>query len=177
MNGPLPEIRVFETPGIGYEESETASAPAWSRFGKTEEGIMGIEDSMRKAADEVAGRAKEMWGDATDNERLEAEGRAQHRSDDAGHAHHDLDDTSVDHPDHTAAGDLRSHRGDDGPLRDALRDDMGQDNVRDVLPDTATATPGDDGTLRDSLRDDMGQDRYHDPATADLRDTPRRDQI
>ena len=37
---------------------------------------MGIEDSMRRAGDEVAGRAKEMWGDLTDNERLEAEGRA-----------------------------------------------------------------------------------------------------
>ena len=31
---------------------------------------MGIEDSMRRAGDEVAGRAKEMWGDLTDNERL-----------------------------------------------------------------------------------------------------------
>lgn len=28
--------------------------------------------------DEVAGRAKEAWGDATDNESLQAEGRAQH---------------------------------------------------------------------------------------------------
>ena len=35
---------------------------------------MGLEDSMRRAGDEVAGRAKEMWGDLTDNERLEAEG-------------------------------------------------------------------------------------------------------
>lgn len=37
---------------------------------------MGIDDQMRKAADEVSGRAKEMWGDLTDNERLEAEGKA-----------------------------------------------------------------------------------------------------
>lgn len=169
---------MFETPGIGYEDSETASAPAWSRFEKTEEGIMGIDDSMRKAADEVAGRAKEMWGDATDNERLEAEGRAQHRSDDAGHAHHDLDDARLDHPDHVP-GDLRTDGpGDDATLRDNLRDDMGQDRVHDVLPDTPTGTPGDDGTLRDNLRDDMGQGLHHDdPATADLRNTPRRDQI
>ena len=38
---------------------------------------MGIEDSMRRAGDEVAGRAKEMWGDLTDNERLEAEGERE----------------------------------------------------------------------------------------------------
>lgn len=130
---------------------------------------MGIEDSMRRAADEVAGRAKEVWGDATDNERLEAEGRAQHRSND-GHPHHD----PVDHPDHTVADDLRTP-GEDGNLRDALRDDMGQEHVRAVLPDTA-ALPGDEGILRDNLRDDMGQG-LHDPVTGDLRETPRRDQI
>ncbi len=75
---------------------------------------MGIEDSMRRAGDEVAGRAKEMWGDLTDNERLEAEGRAQHTAGDgAGHAH--VDDTQRRPPRRRHRGaDLRCHRGDDG---------------------------------------------------------------
>ena len=47
---------------------------------------MGIEDSMRRAGDEVTGRAKEMWGDLTDNERLEAEGKIDQAKAQAGKA-------------------------------------------------------------------------------------------
>lgn len=149
---------------------------------------MGIEESMRRAGDEVGGRAKEAWGDLTDNERLEAEGRAQHTGADR-HVTENrfgddrvegdrLDDTRVDHLNDDVAYDPRATTGDDGTLRDALRDDMGQDQVRDVHTDVP-GTPGDDGTLRDSLRDDMGQGLHSndDPITGDLRDDPRRDQI
>lgn len=38
---------------------------------------MGLGDKIKNTADEVAGKAKEEWGDLTDNEKLEAEGRAQ----------------------------------------------------------------------------------------------------
>ena len=37
---------------------------------------MGLGDKISNAADEAKGKVKEAWGDATDNERLEAEGRA-----------------------------------------------------------------------------------------------------
>ncbi|WP_269451811.1 CsbD family protein [Tessaracoccus coleopterorum] len=39
-------------------------------------GIMGIDDKIGNAAQEAAGKLKEGVGKATDNERLEAEGRA-----------------------------------------------------------------------------------------------------
>ncbi len=38
---------------------------------------MGIDDKIRNAADEAVGKIKEGVGDLTDNERLEAEGKAQ----------------------------------------------------------------------------------------------------
>jgi len=38
---------------------------------------MGLGDKMKNAADEAAGKVKEEWGDLTDNEKLEAEGKAQ----------------------------------------------------------------------------------------------------
>ncbi len=37
---------------------------------------MGIDDTLGNTADDLAGKAKEGLGRATDNERLEAEGRA-----------------------------------------------------------------------------------------------------
>ena len=41
---------------------------------------MGLGDKISNAAEEAKGKAKEAWGDATDNERLEAEGKAAHRT-------------------------------------------------------------------------------------------------
>jgi len=38
---------------------------------------MSFTDKAKNKADEMAGRAKEAVGDATDNERLQAEGQAQ----------------------------------------------------------------------------------------------------
>ena len=35
---------------------------------------MGLDDKIRNAAEEATGKAKEAFGKATDNERLEAEG-------------------------------------------------------------------------------------------------------
>jgi uncharacterized protein YjbJ (UPF0337 family) len=37
---------------------------------------MGLDDKIKNTAEDVAGKAKEGWGKATDNERLEAEGQA-----------------------------------------------------------------------------------------------------
>ena len=37
---------------------------------------MGLGDKISNAADEAKGKVKEAWGDATDNERLEAAGKA-----------------------------------------------------------------------------------------------------
>lgn len=37
---------------------------------------MGIGDDIKHNAEEMKGKAKEAYGDATDNERLEAEGQA-----------------------------------------------------------------------------------------------------
>jgi uncharacterized protein YjbJ (UPF0337 family) len=41
---------------------------------------MGIGDKIQNKAEELAGKAKASTGDATDNERLEAEGRAEESS-------------------------------------------------------------------------------------------------
>lgn len=134
---------------------------------------MGIDDQMRKAADEVSGRAKEMWGDLTDNERLEAEGRAQHTADDAGHvADHELDPARADRItddvyDRPVGDDAPYLGGEDSNLRDEIRDDMGQDPRRHDRGTDPT-----DGNLRDALRDDMGQ---RDPLTDP--NAIRRDQI
>ena len=37
---------------------------------------MGDDDKMKNKGEELLGKAKESWGDATDNERLEAEGKS-----------------------------------------------------------------------------------------------------
>lgn len=44
---------------------------------------MGLDDKIKNAAENVAGKAKEATGKATDNERLEAEGRADQTTADA----------------------------------------------------------------------------------------------
>lgn len=36
---------------------------------------MGIGDDIKHGAEKLGGKAKEEWGDLTDNERLEAEGK------------------------------------------------------------------------------------------------------
>ncbi|MDQ1137113.1 uncharacterized protein YjbJ (UPF0337 family) [Microbacterium sp. SORGH_AS 1204] len=36
---------------------------------------MGLDDKIRNAAEDIAGKAKEAFGKGTDNERLEAEGQ------------------------------------------------------------------------------------------------------
>jgi uncharacterized protein YjbJ (UPF0337 family) len=38
---------------------------------------MGMDDKIKNKAEEMSGKGKEWVGDATDNERLEAEGKAQ----------------------------------------------------------------------------------------------------
>jgi uncharacterized protein YjbJ (UPF0337 family) len=37
---------------------------------------MGIDDKIKNTSEDVAGKAKEAVGDATDNEKLQAEGKA-----------------------------------------------------------------------------------------------------
>ncbi len=37
---------------------------------------MGFDDKIRNTGEEIGGKAKEAFGDATDNEELEAEGHA-----------------------------------------------------------------------------------------------------
>ncbi|MFK5583396.1 MULTISPECIES: CsbD family protein [unclassified Serinicoccus] len=41
---------------------------------------MGIGDKISNAAEQAKGKAKEAYGDATDNERVEAEGQADQTS-------------------------------------------------------------------------------------------------
>lgn len=43
---------------------------------------MGIDDKLRNAAQDLSGKAKETTGRATDDERLEAEGRSDQASSD-----------------------------------------------------------------------------------------------
>lgn len=58
---------------------------------------MGIGDDIKHGAEKMAGKAKEEWGDLTDNERLEAEGKkdqveadVKNAADDAGDAARDI---------------------------------------------------------------------------------------
>jgi uncharacterized protein YjbJ (UPF0337 family) len=51
------------------------------------------DGDLGNTADELAGKAKEAFGDVTDNERLEAEGEAQ---EDSAKAKQDLDDAAED---------------------------------------------------------------------------------
>lgn len=42
----------------------------------TKENTVGLDDKIKNAAEKITGQAKEAYGDATDNDRLRAEGRA-----------------------------------------------------------------------------------------------------
>lgn len=53
---------------------------------------MGIDDKVRNAAEEVAGKVKEGWGKLTDDERLEAEGKAEQAQADLKQAGEDIKD-------------------------------------------------------------------------------------
>ena len=44
---------------------------------------MGLDDKIKNAAQDLGGKAKEKWGDATDNESLQAEGKADQTEADA----------------------------------------------------------------------------------------------
>ncbi|WP_374929726.1 CsbD family protein [Kytococcus sedentarius] len=57
---------------------------------------MGIQDKMQNAADKVTGKAKEVAGDAGDNERLQAEGRGQQSQADMKQAGENLKDAVRD---------------------------------------------------------------------------------
>lgn len=54
---------------------------------------MGIGDDIKHGAEKLGGKAKEEWGDLTDNERLEAEGKAQQVEADVKDAASDFGDT------------------------------------------------------------------------------------
>jgi uncharacterized protein YjbJ (UPF0337 family) len=50
--------------------------PAGTPHVRPEEDIVGTDDKMRDKAQEMKGKAKEAVGDATDNEQMQAEGKA-----------------------------------------------------------------------------------------------------
>ncbi|MFL2000038.1 CsbD family protein [Microbacterium sp. A1-JK] len=54
---------------------------------------MGLDDKIKNAAEDIAGKAKETIGKATNNERLEAEGKADQVKADAKKAGEDVKDT------------------------------------------------------------------------------------
>lgn len=53
---------------------------------------MGVGDDIKHNAEEAAGKAKEKWGEATDNERLEREGEADQAKANLGKAADDVKD-------------------------------------------------------------------------------------
>jgi uncharacterized protein YjbJ (UPF0337 family) len=55
---------------------------------------MGLGDKIKNAADEAAGKVKEEWGDLTDNEKLEAEGKAQQAAANARQAGEEVKDAA-----------------------------------------------------------------------------------
>lgn len=57
---------------------------------------MGLGDKISNAKDEAVGKAKEAWGDLTDNERLEAEGQADQASASAKQAGEKVKDAAGD---------------------------------------------------------------------------------
>lgn len=63
---------------------------------------MGLGDKIKNAADEAVGKAKEEWGDLTDNEKLEAEGQAQQAAANARQAGQEVKDAASD-----AAADVK----------------------------------------------------------------------
>ena len=57
---------------------------------------MGLDDKIRNAAEEAAGKVKEKAGDATDNEELEAEGKADQMKADVKQAGEKVKDAAKD---------------------------------------------------------------------------------
>ncbi|MGM0384714.1 MAG: CsbD family protein [Actinomycetota bacterium] len=57
---------------------------------------MGIGDDIKHGAEKLAGKAKEEWGDLTDNERLEAEGKKDQVEADVKDAASDVSEASSD---------------------------------------------------------------------------------
>lgn len=57
---------------------------------------MGIGDDIKHNAEDLAGKAKEKFGDATDNERLEAEGKGDQTSANLKKAGDDVKDVFTD---------------------------------------------------------------------------------
>lgn len=55
---------------------------------------MGLGDKIKNAADEAVGKVKEEWGDLTDNEKLEAEGKAEQAAANARQAGEEVKDTA-----------------------------------------------------------------------------------
>ena len=53
---------------------------------------MGLDDKIKNAAEDVAGKAKEAFGKATDNDKLVAEGKADQVKADAKKAGEDVKD-------------------------------------------------------------------------------------
>ncbi len=53
---------------------------------------MGIDDKIKNAAQEAKGKVKEGWGKLTDDERLEAEGKADQVAADVKQAGEDVKD-------------------------------------------------------------------------------------
>lgn len=57
---------------------------------------MGIGDKIENAKDQVVGKAKEAYGDATDNEQLQTEGAAQRFDGQVGEKVEDVKDKAND---------------------------------------------------------------------------------
>jgi uncharacterized protein YjbJ (UPF0337 family) len=89
---------------------------------------MGIDDKVKHAVQDAAGKAKEALGKATDNPRLQAEGKADQFQAEVGNAEEKLKDkaseTAEDLKDRASdtAEDLKDKVGDAGDdLRDEFR--------------------------------------------------------
>ena len=57
---------------------------------------MGAGDKISNKVEELGGKAKEAWGDLTDNERLEAEGKAEQAGAKAKQAGENVKDAAKD---------------------------------------------------------------------------------
>ncbi|WP_027020259.1 CsbD family protein [Corynebacterium sputi] len=57
---------------------------------------MGLDDKMKNAAEKAGGEAKETFGEATDNEQLQAEGKADKLKSDAKEKFEDVKDKAAE---------------------------------------------------------------------------------